>query len=1202
MKKLLVVGCGGSGGMALSYMMDQLLSELGQHGVKSLPEGWQFLHVDVPSAPPPARGGVQNVRDLGGAYAGIGPQATSYASLDNALTQRLAQQNQLDAVATWAPRDPQKVHVPIGEGAGQYRALGRMITLSRTEKLYDELSAAWSRLTNRDVNTEMRIVADAVPGIGAFEAEEGPLVFVVSSMAGGAGASMALDVCRTLTLVPGVNPEKIGVFMVTPDIFSNIEPSQVSGTRPNALAMLGEIVASQTGAARKHDVELLRALGRGNGEGATTPFKRVFPVGAHVGAERTQFGDGSPGAVYRGLGRGLAALVTSDSAIHSFIEYDLTNPAGNEGSREFLGWGNEQWANIPWGTFGFASLSMGRDRYAEYAAQRLARASADRLLFGHRQPQNPASDEEQVNAILDNQWSNICRNLGLPDIAQGVRVGDWLAGTVVPQDQMARHARAIVDATVRPLVDQQPKVNAAHWAGALNRVLTEQRDPILRAANDTAYGIAYSWAQQFSTALEGATTQALAELGMPYATGMVRRISRTVQDSILPEATSLADYRPANVTEPSAEVQNMLAHLKGAMENTAVTAEKVFESLVANVTTQLYAALSYTIANAAGAMVGELFEPLIRALDEAQAVLRRASSAPKVSGGLADLRTDVYAAWPAESDERVAERFSEADNEVMLTSSSEFKARYELDLPGSVGQRGNDPLAVQNAVRTSTGMVITGLWPTVTGQPAPGEVQPTVERTSSWVSKAFTYHPETGETQIASAATFDVHVRPAEILTRARTYVARPGQSFDRYCSLSLRDYITGTVNGVDQHVPENTLAAHRRDLLLKFAEAVQLARPLASVNEAALNAVHTATEMKYIFKFSTVPFQGLPVADDLLSELIAPIRIDNTSAAAFEAALSSEKSTKRIDIFGSYPNYSPLVYESVGTPAANQWLAASDVAREEFWRWRRSRPLEASLPMHPKERRAMVAGWILGRGLGRVQTPAAPFNQPVQVWDAEARRWLPFPHPLLTPPSKFKADYDWLPAVMESVLLAIATSHQPPVMTSLHPYRALRRTFDTSPFDPAAGLHGFAATDNMAQWLRTGQTGTGIASAVDDGDPGRSIDDRAAALRKYFDDYHAFVGHHFMKPGEGIDEGLPPAPGGGTFSIVSTRAVAAETPLFRDLAADIYWATAELSQLLDQAVSAAKAPTGQGWNPTVPTDTPAAVQAPEPGIGGGLL
>jgi hypothetical protein len=86
----------------------------------------------------------------------------------------------------------------------------------------------------------------SVPGLGKFNAAEPPIVLVVSSMAGGAGASMALDVCRLLSLVPGVTPSLVGVFMLAADVFDGLPSDARGGVRANALAMLGEIVAAQT--------------------------------------------------------------------------------------------------------------------------------------------------------------------------------------------------------------------------------------------------------------------------------------------------------------------------------------------------------------------------------------------------------------------------------------------------------------------------------------------------------------------------------------------------------------------------------------------------------------------------------------------------------------------------------------------------------------------------------------------------------------------------------------------------------------------------------------------------------------------------------------------------------------------------------------------------------------------------------------------
>ncbi|MFT4126563.1 MAG: tubulin-like doman-containing protein [Gordonia sp. (in: high G+C Gram-positive bacteria)] len=1167
MKRLLIVGCGGSGGAALAYMMDQLRSDLAGHGIGAIPAGWQFVHLDVPTSPSSVEG-VGTVEDLHGEYVGTGPESDSYQVLDNAMTQRLAGNQAIDAIATWAPREPETVYTPLSTGAGQYRALGRMITLSRVGLVRDRLQAAWDRLYLTSTISEMQSLS--IPGAGSFSADDQPLILVVSSMAGGAGASMALDVCRILTLVKGVDPRLMAVFMVTPDIFETLPPSAVTGTRANALAMLGEIVAAQVGAARPADVALLRALGYERGEGERIPFARVFPVGRYVGAQRTVFGDGTPTAVYRGLGRGLAGLALSGPAMQQFVEWDLTNGVGDQGSLEFLGWGNRQWNNIPWGTFGYASLSMGRDRYAEYAAQRLARASADKLLHGHRQAGNDASDEEQVNGALDNQWDNICRRLGLPvssDPTQA-QVGQWLGMIVLPPQQVGQYATGIINATVRPRIDQQPGVNGEQWTTTVYRVLAEQRETIKNEAANTAYAVAYNWHQYFANALQHATTEALATLGLPYATGLVKRVARLMSDVVLPECQQLSGYAPADVVEPRPEVARTLASLKGTLANTAAVSERVLGGLREPVERQIYASLAYQIANAAGAVIGEIFDPLITALNESQTLLRQAAAAPRRETGLAHLQTIEYAAWPADSDERVAARFSEADNEVMLTRSGEFKQRYEIDLPGAVGANSADPQAFRYAVSRAAGHVITGLWTTVAGTRPPGDHRPTVERTAAWVSRAFPRHPESGETLIASPAAFDVHTRPDELLSRAREFVARPGEAFDRFCSVSLREYVTGrTSSGLI--VAESELAGRRRDLLLRFGEAVSLARPLASVNENAMQAIHGVSEMVYRYKFSAVPFHALAVADDLAGSLGQQSRVDTNSVGAFTNALTDEANIKRIDIFGSYPNYSPLAYDSVIEPANRQWLESSTAERAAFWTHRRARPLPASLPMTPEERRTMVGGWLLGRTIGMISIPEAPYTQAARVWDGAARRWLPFPTPLLTPPADFLAEYDWLPAILESVLLAIAASHQPPAMSSMHPYRALRRIYDAAEQNTSSGLDAEqqAARTNMTQWLRTGNTGTGVASIIADTGEDVDVDTRADRLAAYFTQYRAFVGQHFIRPGDGD----PPAPGGGVFSTITVRKQATKTPFFRDLAPDVYWAASRLLDMIPAATAAAK-------------------------------
>ncbi|MGX1162065.1 hypothetical protein RKD54_002974 [Pseudarthrobacter sp. SLBN-100] len=237
MRKFLVVGCGGSGGSTLAFMMDQLSSELSAHGVSSIPAGWQFVHIDVPIAPDTRIAGVGNVSQQGGGYIATGPSGGSYTVMDNALTQTLGNAKALGQIGTWAPRDPAQITVPIHSGAGQMRAVGRMITLSRAGEVRQGLERAFQRLNMVETNSEMAQLS--VPGLGKFNAAEPPIILVVSSMAGGAGASMALDVCRLLSLVPGVSPSLVGVFMLAADVFDGLPSDARGGVRAKRAGNVG---------------------------------------------------------------------------------------------------------------------------------------------------------------------------------------------------------------------------------------------------------------------------------------------------------------------------------------------------------------------------------------------------------------------------------------------------------------------------------------------------------------------------------------------------------------------------------------------------------------------------------------------------------------------------------------------------------------------------------------------------------------------------------------------------------------------------------------------------------------------------------------------------------------------------------------------------------------------------------------------------
>lgn len=1158
MRRFLVVGCGGSGGATLSFMMDQLRSELHNAGIDKLLSGWQFVHIDVPSAAESGPEGLANVPAQGGSYIGCGPQGSSYAILDGALSQRLVAESALDTVATWAPRNPQEVSIPISAGAGQYRAIGRMITLSKANDIHTRLQAAWDALFRVETISEMASVH--VPGMGRFDQNEPPLVLVVSSMAGGAGASMALDVCRLLTLVTGLDPKLMGVFMVTPDIFDSLPQSQVIGVRANALAMLGEIVASQAGAAREHDVRILRALGQQHGAGEPIPFARVFPVGRYIGADRTLFGDGSQFGVYRGLARGLAGLMMSGKASDQFVAYDLGNTASPPGDRDLLGWGISSWDVLPWGTYGFSSLSMGRDRYGEYAAQRLARSSVDRLLNGHMQPGNPASSLEQLDSLVSSQWQAHCGELGLPAAAGDEQnrisvLGPWIGQQAFPP--------AAINATVNGLIERQLSgflpnpagMTGEQWVPIFRQAVMNRRADLQRACAEAAYAMAFGWHREFAERLEKMVANATASLGLPYARELVDRVRRHVDDVLAPAVAQLGSMGPPDIVAVPPQVDAALRSLRGQMTNADQVLGTALDGFRNSVRRQLFADAAVRISEVMRVMGTEMLVPLREALGQAMILLEKAKAEPPTDVGLARLSTDQYSAWPADADELVPTRFAEANNEVLLISSSAFKAQYEVDLPKAVAGA-NAMMPLRTAIEEATTRVILGEWQTAGGVAAPGGL---IDRTATWVTRALGTDPENGRPRVPSMAQFDVHTRPGELLNRARMYVGRQGEAFQEFVKVSLRDYVQGV------GASEAELSTRRRDIATKFNEALSLARPLASVNDQALQRVHPGQQTEYRYKFSEVPFAGQPVADELADVLRANPRIDQASKDNYGRSLSDEDSVTHVDIFGSYPNYSPLAFDSVLKPAAQQWAQTAGPGRSTFWRYRRSRPLAASLPMTDDERRTMTAGWFLGQLIGRIQIPASPYTEAVRIYDADGGGWLNFPNPLLTPPSAFNAPYDWLPAVLESILLAIAQSHEPPVMTSLRPYGVLRALYDSHSQDPASGIVELSGAELIRQFLRTGEAGPGVVSRNPGVAAAQTPEERAAAAEDWLTSVRDVAAQY-------LPADAPGAAPGGAFTSVPTRTTASKTPIFRDLAPDVYWATNQLITLVQREAAAVAA------------------------------
>ena len=1058
MYKVLVIGCGGSGAKTLSYMMDQLRADLAVYGIEEIPGCWQFLNVDTPVQEETSA--VGSVSRQGGAYVSCGVADGRYRTVDEVLTTRVQSRDAggLRHLATWIPRRPKDVSFPVTVGAGQFRGIGRLLILRRLGDVREAVEAALARMASPQAREAAEQVARTVPGMGdAPSSSATPMVLVVSSMAGGSGASMTLDVCRLVagaTTTPAIDPQKISVFLYTAEVFEEVPDHLRAGMPGNTLAMLGEIMAAQTGAegdAARLDADLYSLFGVSIT--AERAFKRVTPIGLRAGGTGAVFGDGSTDGVFRGMGRGLARYISSP-AFDRYVSFDIANDV-DVPNRSLVSWDVDP-TDTAWSSFGYASLSMGRDRYAEYAAQRLARRTVDHALDGFRLPGGSSNDSQRLADLWEHRRSGELVQMGLPMSAGTTMMGatsavdretlDWLlsdqASKALNKTQLAARARSTVNAVMarRPQTEGMP---VAEWGAAMANWLRTQENLVRPELEDASLQLAVQRAREHLDRIVDQTRRDLADLGIPYAIHVMGELGQS-GGALRPLADRLEQVG-AQCPSSALKIPDTLSSTMRGMGKTLL-GEAGSEQLVDRLTTGLTdSVFQWLLARSATALAVALrdlaasaVKPLSDAMDDARKVLELERKDDHSAIGVADVATDLYQAWPGEplagepDDLAVPKRFATAHNEVVLMGVEQYPGRFLEHIAGAVPQElgGDLHQAYAEAVRE----VLTGRWEQGSGDRAPEDL---LRVSTRWVPAGL--QGATGNA-LPTAARYELKLRAADVVGRARAFVGRRGEVFARFTSQSLREYLE------DDAVGDFEKSQRSEEVLAGLKRVLDMARPLVEVDERIYSDLHDGERPRLSFTFSAIPFRGLDVAGQFLEYLKNNPSVAPGLLGEVERSLDDEE-VPRVDVFGSYPRTLPVAYSGLLNSVSKTWDGAigSDGARGAFWKWRRARPLPGGLPVGDEERRAMVRGWwaaTLSGGVDRPEWKDRSAARPVRIWDRGEGEWVAFPYPLLTPRARMIAPNAWLASVLESMLLAYVQIERRG-LEAFRPWKVLRRWAD---------------------------------------------------------------------------------------------------------------------------------------------------------------
>jgi hypothetical protein len=1064
LRRFLLIGVGGSGGKTLRYLRRDLLDRLDEAGwTEGIPTGWQFLSIDVPATPDGNDGRIPpQLPD--GSYVGLGRSGLNYGVLDNALLGS-ANERMLEECVGWRP-NPDHVRIDIGAGAGQHRTLGRVVALANLTRIRGALAGARDNLTKPETTVQLVRLNRALKNPDENETPK-PVVIVISSLAGGAGAGIYLDVCNVVRAELG--GDNLMAVLYAPDVFQEINKLGATGVQPNGLAALSELLASywNNDPPGVNEYSLYEQAGiqmAGNtGRGPRYPFL--------IGRANSTVSFGGQLDVYAGTASALAAVLTSRNAQENLVAYTFGNwAAASTGLPDDLGLKIENRDQTPLSSLGFASVSLGRDRFGRYVAERLARRSVNHLLRAHWEGRDVPEKTKPEAALeearkLSIEWLRPVS--GLNEL--GETNNDILEGLQAPGFE------TIIEEGVREVMGQVAQHGQAtglppdQWVEAMRGRFNAKEPTILATLRTASEERARTeWVPAMQTKLINVAAEALARDGAPVTVALLHTLREELEEVIV-ELGREEEQRRRWAAGRDDRIRAVFANIApaGRGGNQIPFASEFVTQAAEKARSTIFRLAEADLRALAVEMTRDLREnllaPLERAVAESLQGLHSEDSPPPGTQ-----LTSVIRGWPEGN--LLPSRFEPAVNERLVEATNNYPQMFDERVLTTIGGT-----TTVDAVRQAVRQVVLGA--------AKAEDQTVIRIAGDWwpARLATSSSPP-------SKASFEVRMKAAELLNRAKTWVHRPNTALGDYVRENLRNYLNA------EKASPTELSERTQRFQGAFTEALSLAAPLVNVNIPVLHRVHGLADARPSYSFTEIPFpEGTPGRQAVEGVMRANSIDPNhpTIQTAFGTGDQAE-----IDILSTLDApFEPVVFDSIMEPIAADWVARqnSTETRRSFWKWRRSRPLTRFVPMAPSVRHNFVRGWFIARGLGQVRWTTE--SQKVEAWVPEERRWIQFPFPLIAPVT---STMDFLPAVLESLPLALVayTTQGKEGGSAVLPYKHLARMGD----DVGASLRPWITTGSVDQHAPTPMEGMG-SSTDDPASRRKKVVEYFAQLRSIYSD-----------------------------------------------------------------------------------------------------
>ena len=996
----LFVGLGGSGGKTLQYLKHFLQTRLDQVDYQGeFPKGWKFIWFDVPTSQDLLDSdlGIPELEDS--IYSNLVENNVDLHDLYNMLTNE-NDQAMLNEIRGWLP-DPDLEDVPLEKGAGMYRAVGRMITLTRAQEIRDKLSSAVEELNDPSVQSELNSIAKTFGYTQAGSDKYKPTAVFISSIAGGSGAGSIMDIPDVLRGLPQAQnwQKRSYAFLYTPDVFDKVDKVSVQA---NSLATLSEIMNGFYSYGEAVDDSNQHLLNQGiqneeNNRGPMYPFL--------LGRKNEDITFPTAEDVFKNTARSLVSWVTNENVKNAIDAYAEANRSAAAELDNIWEANHAPKLLNPFQSLGYASVTIGRTHYRDYIAERISYEAVQTLArahyVGNNIDANPLRDdqitsEEAIKRVVKEENGDFINRIGLNE--RGRDNNQVTDGILHPDD-----INKIANNTFRLIKDEAENINTDDLTASSQEWIDRYQDATdslyERHKSDSAKAVvegAQEWENNIQQQIVDTTLEFITKLGAPTTVGLLKYIEDVYLEKVIESLKTEENEYEQNLDHYDEEISLTLGNQRGKFDEQ----HQVFDDLSDNLSLDLTYYTEFELRRVGSELFRDVVEnllvPLRREVENISSVVSRCylpNSNPD---------KDRFNAWA--KDKNVPKRIIGAKNEFLLDDPDTFENTFYKNLEiiyKSKEHENNLRDAVSDVLRqTDTRFAL-------------------IRANGKWVPKDPRYRKsDTSRSEFSIAILRDT----SYIQELALLWIRDPGNQFNEAIRENLKDYL----NPGDTSLRDKRL----QDFKNKLQEAIKMSQPLINVDNDILQRVHNIKKSELSRVVTDIPVRGDDDAENVVKSLFRDFE-DNEWEFS-----DNDQNQGQVEIFSMFKEgYDATVFGSIWRPILNKWRKESKEQRGilgNFWNNRRARPLRHFIPISKALLETMIRGWFIARLLDKIKTSEDNGFTKITIDNNS------FPCPLFDPRPKTE---NILGAVLESIPISFAIYSQEraqKAVKSLDAYKSL--------------------------------------------------------------------------------------------------------------------------------------------------------------------